>query len=104
MVLGTKDKAIRARMFRENLVNLNEAVDIKPNLKVLTAHLLLKNAVYLQNHGSCPFLLDTSCIWLQMRPWSILSCTASLHQKNANHDGTSNVAKIFFFFFFLFLF
>ena len=89
MVLGTKDKAIRAQMFRENLANLNEAVDMKPNLKMLTTCLLLKKAVYLQNHGSCPFLVDTSCIWPQMDPWSILSWTTSLHQKNANRDGTS---------------
>ena len=93
MVLWTKDKAIRAQMFREKVVKVNEAVDmltaiVKPNLKVLTRRLLLKNAVYLQNHGSCPFPVDTSCIWPQMRPWSILSCTASLHKKNSNRDGT----------------
>ena len=88
MVLGTKDNAIRAWMFKENLVNLNEAVDMKPNLKVLTTRLLLKNAVHLQTHGSCLFLVDTSRIWPQMRPWSILCCAASVHQKNANHDGT----------------
>ena len=29
-----------------------------------------KNAVYLQNRGSCPFPVDASCIWPQMRPWS----------------------------------
>ena len=28
MVLGTKDKATRARVFREKVVNLNEAVDM----------------------------------------------------------------------------
>ena len=31
---------------------------------------LLKNAVYLQNYVSWPLLVDTSCIWPQMRPWS----------------------------------
>ena len=41
-----------------------------PNLEVLTTCLLLQNAVYLQNHGNCPFTVDTSCIWPQMRPWS----------------------------------
>ena len=71
---------------------------MKPNLKVLTIRLVLKNAVYLQNHGSCPFLVDTSCIWPQMRPWSILSCTASLHQKmpivmGLNQCGENYVTK-----------
>ena len=42
MVLGMKDKAIRAQMFRENLVNLNEAVDMNPNLKVLTTRFFEK--------------------------------------------------------------
>ena len=32
-----------------------------------------KNAVYLQNHVTCPFTVDTSCIRPQMRPWS--SCS-----------------------------
>ena len=41
----------------------------QPNLKVPTTYLLLKNAVYLPNHASCPFTVDTSCIWLQMCPW-----------------------------------
>ena len=30
----------------------------------------LKSAVYLQNRVSCPFPVDTSCIWPQMRPQS----------------------------------
>ena len=25
---------------------------------------------HLQKYASCPFLVDTSCIWSQMRPWS----------------------------------
>ena len=31
---------------------------------------IVKNAVYLQNHVSCPFPVDTSCILPQMHPWS----------------------------------
>ena len=31
---------------------------------------ILKNAVHLQNHVSCPFPVDITCIWPQMRPWS----------------------------------
>ena len=33
-------------------------------------NVIVKNAVYLQNHVSCPVPMDTSCIWPQMRPWS----------------------------------
>ena len=33
-------------------------------------NLLLKNTVYLQNYFSWPFVVDTSYIWPQMRPWS----------------------------------
>ena len=39
-------------------------------LKVFTTCLLLKDAVYLRSYVSCPFPVDTSCIWPQMRPWS----------------------------------
>ena len=39
--------------------------------KLLITCLLLKNAVYLRNYVSWPFLVDTSCIWPQMHPWSI---------------------------------
>ena len=45
----------------------------KPNFKVLSTCLLLKNAVYFQIYVSWPFPVDTSCIWPQMRPWSSLS-------------------------------
>ena len=39
---------------------------------MLTTRLLLKNTVYLQNHVSCSFTVDTSCIWPQMRPWLVI--------------------------------
>ena len=40
--------------------------------KVLSTCLLLKNAVYHLNYVSWPFMVDTSCIWSQMCPWSSL--------------------------------
>ena len=66
MVLGTKDKATRARMFREKVVNLNEAVDMlrASEAKVKSAYnlLIIEKCCLSSNHGSCPFLVDTSCI------------------------------------------
>ena len=41
---------------------------LEPNLKVLSACLLTKNAVYLLNYVSWPLSVDTSSIWPQMRP------------------------------------
>ena len=39
VVLGTKDKAARARMFRENTVNLNEAIDMLQASEVAAQHI-----------------------------------------------------------------
>ena len=39
MVLGTKDKAARARMFREKAVNLNEAIDMLRASDVAAQHI-----------------------------------------------------------------
>ena len=63
----------------------------------LITRLLLKNAVCLQNHVGCPFPLDTSCIWPQMRPWSsglvyvfLLNCAISI-------GGYTPIYKIYIF-------
>ena len=47
---------------------LQGQIRVKPNLKVLSACLLTKNAVYLLNYVSWPLSVDTSSIWPQMRP------------------------------------
>ena len=60
-------------MFRFDLGSLVQGQPRVVKLKVLATNLLLKNTVYLQNNFSCPFTVDTSCIWPQMRPWSSLS-------------------------------
>ena len=46
-------------------------ISSRSNEDSLITRLILKNAV--QNHDSCPFMVDMSCIWSQMRPWSCQS-------------------------------
>ena len=57
-------------VFRFHLVPLLQRQMRVAKFKVLTTHLLMKNAVYLQNYANCPFPVDTSFIRRQMRPWS----------------------------------
>ena len=55
MVLGTKDKATRARMFRGKVVNLNEAVDM-----LRASEVKLKSAYNL-------LIIEKCC--LSSKPW-----------------------------------
>ena len=48
---------------------------------VLSTHLLLKNAVYLQNHVTCPFPVDKSCMWPQMCSYLCILMKPKQHAK-----------------------
>ena len=70
-------KPTNRKLFTANLLILSD-LTLGPFLqgqtriaKLKSAYnsLIIKKAVYLQNHVSCAFTLDTSCIWPQMCPW-----------------------------------